>query len=57
MVLPKIIKVQGIELINPGCGYTVAPSVVVVGGGGAGFAATTTIGDGVVGPIIYFQWW
>jgi hypothetical protein len=44
-------KVQGIELINPGCGYTVAPSVVVVGGGGVGFAATTTIGDGVIGPV------
>ena len=44
-------KVQGIELINPGCGYTVAPSVVVVGGGGVGFAATTTIGNGVIGPV------
>jgi len=37
-------KIQGIELINPGCGYTVPPAVVAVGGGGAGFAATTTIG-------------
>lgn len=44
-------KVQGIELINPGCGYTVAPSVVVVGGSGVGFAATTTIGNGVIGPV------
>ena len=49
--LTENFKVQGIELINPGCGYTVPPSVVVVGGGGAGFAATTTIGDGVIGPI------
>jgi hypothetical protein len=49
--LTENFKVQGIELINPGCGYTVAPSIVVVGGGGAGFAATTTIGNGVIGPI------
>lgn len=44
-------KIQGVELVNPGCGYTIAPSIVVVGGGGVGFAATTTIGNGVIGPI------
>ena len=44
-------KVQGVEIINPGYGYTVAPSVVFVGGGGAGAAATSTIVDGVVGII------
>jgi hypothetical protein len=44
-------KVQGVELVNPGCGYTVAPSIVAVGGNGSGFEATTTIGDGVIGPI------
>jgi hypothetical protein len=44
-------KVQGVEVVNPGYGYTVAPSVVFVGGGGAGAAATATIGDGVVGII------
>ena len=44
-------KVQGIELINPGCGYTVAPSVVVVGGGGVGFAATSTIANGVIRTV------
>lgn len=44
-------KVQGVEIINPGYGYTVAPSVVFVGGGGAGAAGTSTIGDGVVGII------
>ena len=44
-------KIQGIELINPGCGYTVAPSVVVVGGGGAGFAATTTLGNGTIKQV------
>ena len=44
-------KIQGVELVNPGYGYTVAPGVVFVGGGGAGAAATATIGDGVVGVI------
>jgi hypothetical protein len=44
-------KVQGVEVINPGYGYTVAPAVSFVGGGGAGAAATATIGDGVVGII------
>jgi hypothetical protein len=44
-------KVQGVEIVNPGYGYTVAPSVVFVGGGGAGAAATATIGDGIVGII------
>jgi hypothetical protein len=44
-------KVQGVEIVNPGYGYTVAPSVVFVGGGGAGAAATATIGDGIVGIV------
>lgn len=45
------LKVQGVEITNPGFGYTVAPSVVFVGGGGAGAAATATIGSGIVGVI------
>jgi len=45
------LKVQGVEIINPGYGYTVAPSVVFLGGGGAGAAATTIIGNGIVGII------
>ena len=44
-------KVQGVEVINPGYGYTVPPSVAIIGGGGAGAAATATIGDGVVGIV------
>lgn len=44
-------KVQGVQIINPGYGYTVAPSVVFVGGGGSGAEATSTIGDGIVGFI------
>jgi Virus neck protein len=45
------LKVQGVQLINPGYGYTVPPSVVFNGGGGSGVAATATIGDGIVGII------
>ena len=44
-------KVQGVEVVNPGYGYTVTPSVSFIGGGGAGAAATATIGDGVVGIV------
>jgi len=44
-------KVQGVEIVNAGYGYTTPPSVVFVGGGGAGAAATATIGDGIVGII------
>ena len=36
-------KVQGVEIVNAGYGYTVAPSVAFFGGGGAGAAATATI--------------
>lgn len=45
-------KVQTILITNPGFGYTYAPKVIVTGGGGGtGFAATTKIGNGVVGVI------
>ena len=50
-VNPGAKSVQSVEIINPGFGYTVAPSVKFSGGGGAGAAATATIGDGVVGVI------
>jgi len=49
----KSSKIQRIDIINPGSGYTVAPSVVVVGGGGAGFAATATINDGTLGVVTF----
>ena len=49
----KSSKIQRIDIINPGSGYTVAPSVVVVGGGGAGFAATATISDGTLGVVTF----
>lgn len=44
-------KVQGVEIVNPGYGYTIAPSVTFIGGGGAGAAATATIGNGAVGIV------
>jgi hypothetical protein len=47
---PATKSVQSVEVINPGAGYTVAPKVLFFGDG-VGAAATTTIGDGVVGII------
>jgi hypothetical protein len=44
-------RVQGIQLTNPGSGYTVAPKISVTGGGGSGVEAIATIGDGIVGII------
>ena len=48
---PSKFRVQGVDLVNAGSGYTTAPSVAFVGGGGSGVAATTIIGDGVIGYI------
>ena len=47
---PKAKSVQSVEIINPGVGYTVAPKVLFFGDG-VGAAATSTIGNGVVGVI------
>lgn len=44
-------KVQGVQIINPGFGYTVAPGIVFIGGGGSGAAATTKITNQAVGII------
>ncbi len=44
-------RVQGVQIINPGYGYTVAPKVAFIGGGGSGAAGTAYIGNGVVGII------
>jgi hypothetical protein len=49
-VNPAAKSVQSVEVINPGVGYTIAPKVLFFGDG-VGTAATTTIGDGVVGII------
>ena len=49
---PKLQSVQAVNVANSGAGYTVAPGVRFSGGGdGVGAAATTTIGDGVVGIV------
>ena len=48
---PKARSVQAVDIVNPGAGYTVAPGVRFIGGGGAGAAATTKIGDNVVGVV------
>ena len=46
-----LFRVQGVQLTNPGAGYTVAPTVSFIGGGGRGAQAIATIGDGIVGPV------
>ena len=46
-----LLRVQGVELSNPGVGYSVAPTVSFIGGGGRGAQAVATIGDGIIGPI------
>ena len=47
----KSSKVQGVQLTNPGYGYTSRPLIVFNGGGGAGAAATVAIADGVIGIV------
>jgi len=44
-------RVQGVEITNPGFGYTLAPSVQFYGGGGVGAEATASIGDGSIGIV------
>ena len=44
-------KVQGVEIVRPGYGYTVNPGIVFIGGGGSGAAATTRISNDAVGII------
>jgi hypothetical protein len=47
----SLLRVQGVELTNPGSGYTVAPKISFTSGGGSGAEAIATIGDGIVGII------
>jgi hypothetical protein len=47
----SLLRVQGVELINPGFGYTIAPKISFIGGGGSGASAVATIGNGIVGII------
>jgi len=47
----NLLRVQGVELTNPGFGYTIAPKISFTGGGGSGAEGVATIGDGIVGII------
>ncbi len=47
---PSSKSVQSVEIINPGSGYTMAPSIVFIGDG-SGATATSVIGDGIIGAI------
>jgi hypothetical protein len=49
-VNPNLRSVQSVEVINAGYGHTIAPKVAFFGDG-VGAAATTTIGDGVIGIV------
>jgi hypothetical protein len=44
-------RVQGVEIINPGFGYTIAPTVAFYGGDGEGAEAYSEIANGVLGII------
>lgn len=45
------LRVQGIEIINPGFGYTSPPTIAFYGGSGSGAQAYSIIGNGVIGNI------
>jgi hypothetical protein len=45
-------KVQGVQIVNSGYGYTVAPSVSFIGGGGSGAEAIAEIANGIIGQIM-----
>ena len=47
----NLLRVQGVQITNPGFGYTIAPKVVFVSGKGSGAEAVSVIADGVVGII------
>jgi hypothetical protein len=48
---PNLSRVQGVEIANPGSGYTQAPMISFVSDSGSGAAATCTLGDGIVGIV------
>ena len=50
---PRLQSVQSVNVVNPGFGYTVAPSVTfrTTDGTGSGAAATTVLGNDVVGVV------
>jgi hypothetical protein len=48
---PDKLRVQAVNIVNSGFGYTVSPSVAFTGGNGSGAEAMAFIGDGVVGRV------
>ena len=50
---PRLQSVQRVDVSNPGFGYTIAPTVTfsTTDGTGSGAAATTVIGDDIVGIV------
>jgi hypothetical protein len=48
---PTLYRVQGVEFVNVGSGYTVAPKISFTGGKGSGASGICVIGNGVVGII------
>lgn len=44
-------RVQSVNIVNPGYGYTIAPTVNFISNKGSGATATATIGNGIVGII------
>ncbi len=44
-------KVQGVEIRNPGMGYTMAPGIQFIHNTGVGAAATSEIADGTLGIV------
>jgi hypothetical protein len=47
----QLFRVQGVDIVNAGFGYTVPPTVAFYGGGGAGAVGIASIGNGIVGVI------
>jgi hypothetical protein len=47
----SLLRVQGVEIVNAGYGYTTPPTVEFYGGGGDGATAVASIGNGIVGII------
>jgi len=47
----QLFRVQGVDIVNAGFGYTTIPTVAFYGGDGAGAIGIASIGDGIVGVI------
>lgn len=47
----QLFRVQGVDIVNAGFGYTTIPTVAFYGGGGAGAVGIASIGNGIVGVI------